>query len=143
MKQTMEKLEKKKYGFRIRPEVNELIETHKYMNGDDRSAFVTEAVRRYCADIDGEKNCDILVDRITSNVRAMTRNDVNRICHAMFKIAVELGMYNYLLAAGYVGLDDEEIRNVRNRSMDRVRRTHGFITFEDAVEEERAFGTDE
>ena len=54
-----------------------------------------------------------------------------------------LGMYNYLLAAGYVGLDDEEIRNVRNRSMDRVRRTHGFITFEDAVEEERAFGTDE
>ena len=49
MKQTTEKVEKKKYGFRIRPEVNELIETHKYMNGDDRSAFVTEAVRRYCA----------------------------------------------------------------------------------------------
>jgi hypothetical protein len=143
MKQTTEKVEKKKYGFRIRPEVNELIETHKYMNGDDRSAFVTEAIRRYCADIDGEKNCDILVDRITSNVRAMTRNDMNRICHAMFKIAVELGMHNYLLAAGYVELDDEEIRNVRNRSIDRVRRTHGYITFEDAVEEERDFGTDE
>ena len=42
----------------------------------------------------------------------MTRNDMNRICHAMFKIAVELGMHNYLLAAGYVELDDEEIRNV-------------------------------
>jgi hypothetical protein len=39
MKQTTEKVEKKKYGFRIRPEVNELIETHKYMNGDDRSAI--------------------------------------------------------------------------------------------------------
>ena len=53
------------------------------------------------------------------------------------------GMHNYLLAAGYVELDDEEIRNVRNRSIDRVRRTHGYITFEDAVEEERDFGTDD
>ena len=143
MKQTTEKVEKKKYGFRIRPEVNELIETHKYMNGDDRSAFVSEAIRRYCADIDGEKNSDILVDRITTNIRAMTRNDVNRICHAMFKIGVELGMQSYLLAAGYVALDDEEIRNVRNRAIDRVRRTHGFITFEDAVAEERVFGMDD
>ena len=28
MKPNTEKIEKKKYGFRIRPEVNELIETH-------------------------------------------------------------------------------------------------------------------
>ena len=67
MKQTTEKVEKKKYGFRIRPEVNELIETHKYMNGDDRSAFVSEAVRRYCADIDGEKNSDILAVKPRNN----------------------------------------------------------------------------
>ena len=140
MKPNAEKIEKKKYGFRIRPEVNELIETHKYMNGDERSAFVTEAVRRYCADIDGEKNSDILVDRITTNIRAMTRNDVNRICHAMFKIAVELGMQNYLLAAGYVELDDAEIRNIRNRAIETVRKTHGYIYFEDAVEEERKTG---
>ncbi len=85
MKPNTEKIEKKKYGFRIRPEVNELIETHKYMNGDG-SVFVTEAIRRYCADIDGEKNCDILVDRITSNVRAMTRNDMNRICHECLRL---------------------------------------------------------
>ena len=142
MKQNTEKTEKKKYGFRIRPEVNELIETHKYMNGDDRSAFITEAIRRYCADIDGEKNCDILVERITNNIRAMTRNDMNRLCHTMFKIGVELGMQNYLLAAGYVAMNDEEIRDVRNRAIDRVRRTHGFITFEDAIEEERMAATD-
>ena len=92
------------------------------MTGDDRSAFVSEAVRRYCADIDGEKNADVLVDRITSNVRAMTRNDMNRICNALFKIGVELGMQSYLLAAGYVALDDNEIRNIRNRAIERVRR---------------------
>lgn len=143
MKKNTEKIEKKKYGFRIRPEINELIETHKYMNEDDRSAFVSEAIRRYSADIDGEKNADILVERITSNVRAMTRNDINRICHAMFKIAVELGMQNYLLAAGYVELDDAEIRNVRSRAIERVRKTHGYISFEDAIAEERILETDD
>ena len=142
MKQSTETIEKKKYGFRIRPEVNELIETHKYMTGDDRSAFVSEAVRRYCADIDGEKNADVLVDRITSNIRAMTRNDVNRICHALFKIGVELGMQSYLLAAGYVALEDEEISDIRNRAIERVRRTHGYITIEDAIKEERELDTE-
>lgn len=143
MKQTTEKVEKKKYGFRIRPEVNELIETHKYMNGDDRSAFVTEAVRRYCADIDGEKNCDVLIDRITTNIKAITRNDINRICHAAYKIAVELAIQNYLLAAGYVDLDDAEMRNIRNRANNTVRKTHGFLYFEKALEEERSFADDE
>ena len=136
-------IEKKNYGVRIRPEVNELIETHKYMTDDDRSAFVSEAVRRYCADIDGEKNADVLVDRITSNIRAMTRNDMNRICHALFKIGVELGIQSYLLAAGYVALDDEEIKDIRNRAIERVRRTHGYITIEDAIKEERELETDD
>lgn len=143
MKQNTEKIEKKKYGFRIKHEINELIESHKYITGDDRSAFVSEAIKRYCADIDGEKNSDVLVDRIVSNIRAMTRNDVNRICHSMFKIAVELGIQGYLLAAGYVEMDDEEIRDLRNRSIERVRKTHGFIKFEDAITEERELGTDE
>ena len=143
MKQNKEKIVKKKYGFRIRPEINELIESHKYIKGDDRSAFVSEAIKRYCADIDGEKNSDVLVDRIVSNIRAMTRNDVNRICHSMFKIAVELGIQGYLLAAGYVDMDDDEIRDLRNRSVDRVRKTHGFIRFEDAIEEERSAEIDE
>lgn len=142
MKQNKENIEKKKYGFRIRPEINDLIETHKYVTDGDRSAFISEAVKRYCADIDGEKNADVLVDRIITNVRAITRNDVNRICHAMFKICVELGMQSYLLAAGYVGLDDGEIRNIRNRAIERVRKTHGIITFEDAVNEERSFAGD-
>ena len=140
MKQTTEKVEKKKYGFRIRPEVNELIETHKYITDYDRSAFVSEAVRRYCADIDGEKSADVLVGRITTNVRAITKNDTNRLCHMMYKIAVELAIQNYLLAAGYVELDDSEMRNIRNRANDAVRKAHGFIAFEDALEEERSFG---
>lgn len=142
MEQNTEKFEKKKYGFRIRPEINELIESHKYMTGDDRSAFISEAVRRYCADIDGEKNADVLVERITTNIRAMTRNDMNRMSHAMFKIGVELGIMSYLLAAGYVALDDEEMQDVRSRAIDRVRRTHGFISFEDALKEERSLESD-
>lgn len=68
---------------------------------------------------------------------------LKEICHAMFKIAVELGMQNYLLAAGYVELDDAEIRNVRSRAMERVRKTHGYISFEDAIAEERALETDD
>ncbi len=133
-----EKVEKVKYGFRIRPEVNDLIETHKYKHDFDRSAFVSEAIKRYCAEIDGEKSADVLIDKITTNIRAITRNDINRLCKIMFKGAVELSMLNHMLAAGYVGLDDEAVRNIRARVTNTVRKTQGYVSFEEALDFERS-----
>ena len=40
--------------------------------------------------------------------------------------------------ACYVDLDDNEMRYIRNKALDTVRKSHGFFSFEKALEEERA-----
>jgi hypothetical protein len=56
----------------------------------------------------------------------------------LFKIAVELAILNHMIAAGYVNLADSEMRYIRNKALDTVRKSHGFFSFEKALEEERA-----
>lgn len=132
---------KKKYGFRLWPEVSQLVEDHKYITGNDRSAFVTEAIKRYSAEIDGEKSLDVLCDRIGKIVSAEAEGHSNRMAHMLFKIAVELSMQNYLLSAGYVNLDDSEIQFIRNKAKDAVRKTYGYVSFEKALQEERVLSS--
>ena len=102
--------QKMKYGFWLRSDVNQLIEDHKHLKNDDRSAFVTEAIRRYCAELDGERNLDVLCDRMYKIISAEADAHSNRIASLVFKIAVEMAIQNKLLSAGYVALTEEEMQ---------------------------------
>lgn len=133
--------QKMKYGFWLRSDVNQLIEDHKHLKNDDRSAFVTEAIRRYCAELDGERNLDVLCDRMYKIISAEADAHSNRIASLVFKIAVEMAIQNKLLSAGYVALTEEEMRFIRNEAINTVRRSHGFFSIEEAIKDEkRMFG---
>ena len=136
------KEQKTKYGFRLLPETNQFIEDHKYMTNGDRSAFVSEAVRRYCAEIDGERSLDVLCERMYKIISAEAESHSSRMAHLLFKIAVELAIHNHLLAAGYADLTDSEMRHIRNRAIETVRKSHGFLLFERALAEERSLSGD-
>ena len=62
---------KKTYAFHA--DVAELIETHKYENRGRELDFVSQAIRNYCAEIDGEKAwmCCVTAS-IKSSVRRWT-----------------------------------------------------------------------
>lgn len=139
MPQKSASVKKIKYGFMLQADVNQMIEDHKYLKDDDRSAFVTEAVRRYCAELDGERNLDVLCDRMYKIVSAEADCQSNRMANMLFKIAVELAILNYMIGAGYVNLDDDEMRYIRSKAINTVRKSHGFFSFEKALEEERTF----
>lgn len=126
---------KKTYAFH--QDVAELIETHKYEHRGRELDFVSEAIRHYCAEIDGEKNLDVLCDRIYKIVSAEVDCQTSRMVHMLFKIAVEMAIQNHLLAAGYVDLTDREMKNIRYKCLDEVRKSHGFILFEKALAEEK------
>ena len=115
-----------------------LIESHKYVANDCEVDFITAAIENYCADIDGEKNMDLLCDRMYKIVSAEVDSQSNRMANILFKIAVELAIQNHMLAAGYVNLTDSEMRYIRNQALNTVRKSHGFLSFEKALEEERA-----
>ena len=126
---------KKTYAFLKR--TANLIESHKYVTDGCEVEFVAEAIQNYCADIDGEKNLDLLCDRMYKVVSAEADSHSNRMANLLFKIAVELAILNYMISAGYVNLDDEEMRYIRNKAINTVRKSHGFLSFEKALEEER------
>lgn len=45
-----------------------------------------------------------------------------------------------MLAAGYVDLTDREMKNIRYKCLDEVRKSHGFILFEKALAVEKSAG---
>lgn len=136
------KVERIQKGFKFTRRTVDLIETHKYINNGCAVDFVTTAIENYCADIDGAKNLDILCDRIYKIVSAEVDSQSNRMANILFKIAVELAIQNYLLAAGYVNLTETEMRTIRNQAINKVRKSHGFLSMENALEEERMLSED-
>lgn len=135
--QTAEKPKRVKKTYEFPYAIAELIESHKYATEGCEIDFVSEAIRNHCADIDGEKSVDVMCERMGKMYRAEINNHSNRMAHLLFKIAVELAIQNHLLAAGYVDLTENEMRQVRNKASDYVRRSRGFLSFEKALEEER------
>ena len=126
---------KKSYAFRQR--IAELIETHKYVHEGREIDFVSQAIENYCAEIDGEKNLDVLAHQVYKIVSAEVDNHSDRMASLLFKIAVEIAILNYTIGAGYVNLDDDEMRYIRNKAIRFVQKSHGILSFEAAVEEER------
>jgi hypothetical protein len=126
---------KKTYAFS--PQIAELIETHKYVNNRSELAFVSQAIKEYAADIDGEKNLDVFTYRFMNQVRACTRNDMNRLSAMVFKIAVELAKANYILGANIIDMTDEELEDLNERAKHAVRCNYGFFSIEQAVKDER------
>lgn len=126
---------KKTYAFS--PQIAELIETHKYVNNRSELAFVSQAIKEYAADIDGEKNLDVFTYRFMNRVRACTRNDMNRLSAMVFKIAVELAKANYILGANIIDMTDEELEDLNERAKHAVRCNYGFFSIEQAVKDER------
>lgn len=131
------KTEKVKKTYAFHPEVAQLIETHKYEHRGREIDFVSQAIRNYCAEIDGEKSLDVLCRHIDRLVDAKIENQSSRWSHILFKIAVEMGIINHMLAAGYVNLTDAEMRYIRNKCITEVKKSHGFILFEKALAEEK------
>ena len=115
---------KKSYAFW--PEVAQMIENHKYVHDGKEIAFVTQAIKNYCAEIDGEKNLDVLVNRMYKIVSAEAENQADRMASLLFKIAVEIAILNYTISAGYVNMDDDEMQYIRNRAINNVQKSHGI-----------------
>lgn len=125
---------KKTYAFL--PSVAELIETHKYASDGCEVDFISDAIRTYCAELDGERSFDVLYERNARLFRSELNNSMNRIAHLLFKNAVELCKTNLMMGANVLDMSDEELRDLDNRAIDLVRKHHGFIYLKDAIEDE-------
>lgn len=69
---------------------------------------------------------------LVSAIRATVQNSENHICRLLFKLAVEMDMMMNLLAAG-MEIPEEQLRQLRGRCVQEVKKTHGVISLDDAV----------
>ena len=126
---------KKTYAFL--PSVAELIETHKHVTEGCEIDFISDAIRTYCAEIDGEKSLDVLYERNARLFRSELNNAMSRLSRLLFKDAVEACKTNLMVGANLLAMTDDELRELDNRALDLVRKHHGYVYLPDAIKDER------
>lgn len=69
---------------------------------------------------------------LVAAIRATVQNSESHICRLLFKLAVEMDMMMNVLAAG-MEIPEEQLRDLRGRCVQNVKKTHGAISLDGAV----------
>ena len=126
---------KEKYGFYLRPETIELMDSHLELSQQkSRSAFVDEAIQHYCCYLDTDHN-RVLGVEIIRVIRDTIVDQINRVAHMLFKIAVEMSVNNYLRASENPRLNEADYIRLREYAADQVRKNKGWVSLEAALED--------
>ena len=126
---------KEKYGFYLKPETTELIDSHLELSQQkSRSAFVDEAIQHYCCYLDTDHNRVFGVE-IIRVIRDTIVDQINRVAHMLFKIAVEMSVNNYLRASENPRLNEADYIRLREYAADQVRKNRGWVSLESALED--------
>ena len=127
-----------KYGFRIHEDISQLIDSHiPVANTQTRSAFIEEAVRFYCCELDSKTHQNVITSETARVMRDNIKNLENRLAYILFNIAAEQANMGLILADRLLNMNDEDIRATRNDAYDIIRRRSGFISFSDAMDNAR------
>ena len=130
--------QKKKYNFSIHNDVSQLIDSHvPVANTQTRSAFVEEAVRFYCCELDSKTHQNVITSEMARVVRDNIKNLENHLAYILYNIAGEQANMGLILADRLLNMSDEDIRATRNDAYDIIRRRCGFISFSDAMDNAR------
>lgn len=125
--------EKIKFQMRISPETDRKIKTAMPLaNCRSQNEFVEDALRFYCDYLTSQDCFSVLPPMLVTAIRATVQNSEDHICRLLFKLAVEMDMMMNILAAG-MDIPEEQIRALRGRCVQEVKKTHGMISLDDAV----------
>lgn len=125
--------EKVKFLMRIDPDTDRKIKTAMPLsNCRSQNEFVESALRFYCDYLASQDCFSVLPPMLVAAIRATVQNSENHICRLLFKLAVEMDMMMNILAAG-MEIPEEQLRQLRGRCVQEVKKTRGAISLDDAV----------
>lgn len=126
--------EKTRIHTRITPETEHKIAAAMPLsNCQTKNEFVENAIRFYCDYLASQDCFSVLPPMLVSAIRATVQNSENHICRLLFKLAVEMDMMMNILASG-MEIPEEQLRTLRGRCVQEVKKTRGMISLDDAVE---------
>ena len=126
--------EKTRIHTRISPETEQKITAAMPLsNCRSQNEFVEKALQFYCEHLTAQDTFSALPPVLLSAIRATVKASEDRICRLLFKLAVEMDMMMNVLAAA-MEIPEEQLRELRGRCIQEVKKTHGMISLDDAVE---------
>ncbi len=130
---------KRDYTFYLTPETSEKIDAHRILEGKvSRSEFVETAVNFYCGVMDANENRAFLGDEIIKAVRAIVKDAEGRIFSHFRSQDISLSMLAVLFAGNLVGMDKDEIDDMRKTPVEYVDENFRAKSFVVALRDERA-----
>ena len=126
--------EKVKFLMRIDPATDRKVKTAiPLANCRSQNEFVEKALQFYCDYVSSQDCFSVLPPMLVAAIRATVQTSENHICRLLFKLAVEMDMMMNVLAAA-MEIPEEQLRELRGRCIQEVKKTHGMISLDDAVE---------
>ena len=126
--------EKVKFLMRIDPDTDRKIKAAVPLaNCRSQNGLVEKGLQCYCDDVASQGCFSVLRPMLVAAIRATVQTSENHICRLMFKLAVEMDMMMNVLAAA-MEIPEEQLRGLRGWCVQEVKKTHGMISLDDAVE---------
>lgn len=101
-------------------------------NTKNRSKFIEKALQFYMGYLTSENTVEYLPKVLVSAMQGILRETENRNSSNLFRLSVEMSMMMNILAAG-LEISDEDLRKLRGRCVNEVKKNKGKISMEDAV----------
>ena len=126
--------EKVKFLMRIDPDTDRKIKIAiPLANCRSQNEFVEKALQFYCDYVASQDCFSVPPPMLVAAIRATVQNSESHICRLLFKLAVEMDMMMNVLAAA-MEIPEEQLRELRGRCVQEVKKTPGMISLDDAVE---------
>ena len=108
-------------------------------NCKSRSEFIDKALNFYMGYLVSEDTTGYLSKILISAIQGILKETENRNANNIFRLSVEMSMMMNILAAG-LEISDEELRSLRGRCVQQVRKSRGKISMEEAIKFQQGIG---
>ena len=108
-------------------------------NIKNKSEFIYHAVDFYIGYLASQDSTTYLSKILLNAIDGTLKMTENRQSANLFRLSVEMSMMMNILAAG-LEINDEELRSLRGRCVQQVRKTRGKISMEEAIKFQQGIG---
>lgn len=108
-------------------------------NCKSRSEFIDKALNFYMGYLVSEDTTGYLSKILISAIQGTLKETENRNSSNLFRLSVEMSMMMNILAAG-LEISEEELRNLRGRCVQQVKKTRGNVSMEEAIKFQQGIG---
>lgn len=108
-------------------------------NCKSRSEFIDKSLNFYMGYLVSEDTTGYLSKILISAMQGILKETENRNANNLFRLSVEMSMMMNILAAG-LEISEEELRSLRGRCVQQVRKTRGKISVEEAIKFQQGIG---